>query len=59
MKNKSKKQLASEYNISTKTLKKWIKPILKNLNMTEKQYNNKKIFTPNEVKIIYEFLGEP
>jgi hypothetical protein len=45
--------LAAKYKVSTKTLKKWIKPIENQLNL-----DNHRIFTPAELKMIIEFLGE-
>ena len=50
----TKKILASSYNISVKTFNKWLIPI--NSALGEQTTN---IFTPNQVKKIVEFLGEP
>lgn len=50
---KSKKDLKNEYKISYVTLKKWLDKIPGLIN------SNKKYFTPKEVDLIYNHLGEP
>ncbi len=45
--------LAAKYEVSLHTFKKWLKPIQYKINLKPK-----KIFTPAELKIIIEFLGE-
>jgi len=51
---KTKSQLAAEYGISVKTLNKWIKPFQDEINSS-----SSRIFTPNQVIIIYEKIGYP
>lgn len=56
--SKYKWEVAAEYNISMKTLWKWLIPFLPDLEVTK--YNkNSRIFTPAQLKIIYEKLGDP
>ncbi|MBL0200992.1 MAG: DUF4248 domain-containing protein [Chitinophagaceae bacterium] len=50
----TKKELAILYNIHPQTLTKWINNV-PNLKLDPKQ----RIFTPKQLKIIYEHLGEP
>lgn len=50
----SKHQLAESYNISLYTLSRWIEPIKEVVG----RYRGK-VYTPNQVKIIYEHLGHP
>ena len=50
----NKKELAGKYNVSTRTLEKWLKPIEKKVG----EYRGK-VFTPVQIKVIYEHLGEP
>ena len=45
--------LAAKYQVSLGTFRKWIKPIQAKLNIS-----HKKPFTPAELKMILEFLGE-
>lgn len=45
--------LAAKYNVSRVTFRKWIKPIEHKL-----EIKHKKPFTPAELKIIIDFLGE-
>ncbi|MBI9036088.1 MAG: hypothetical protein JEZ03_16630 [Bacteroidales bacterium] len=45
--------LAAKYQVSLGTFRKWIKPIEYKLNIA-----HKKPFTPAELRIIIEFLGE-
>lgn len=47
------KSLAAKYKVSYVTFRRWIKPIEHKLNM-----QHKKPFTPAELKIIIDFLGE-
>jgi transposase len=49
-----KKELAEKYNISVKTLNKWLKPFEKKIGKV-----NGYFFNPKQIKIIYECLGEP
>lgn len=50
----SKKQLCLLYGVSDLTLKSWLSPIKDNLG----EYRGKS-YTPTQVKIIFNFLGEP
>ncbi len=50
----NKKALAGKYKVSTKTLEKWLKPIEKKVG----EYSGR-MFTPVQIKVIYEHLGEP
>ena len=50
----NKKSLARQYKVSPKTLEKWLKPIEKKVG----EYTGR-MFTPVQVKVIYEHLGEP
>ena len=47
---KTREQLAAEYGISTKTLKKWL--------ARENFYVKSRLFTPKEMVQIYEILGD-
>jgi hypothetical protein len=50
----NKKQLAAAYKISVKTLNAWLKPFKDKIGpMTGK------VYTPKQIKIIFESLGEP
>jgi hypothetical protein len=51
----TKTQLAARYKVCTRTLNKWIKPFMSEIGELEKTY----IFTPEQVRKIYEKLGEP
>jgi len=55
----SKKELAYAYKVSTKTLNRWLIPHLKELGLTRLQYVKIKVFTPAQIKVIFEVLGEP
>ncbi len=59
MQAKTKSQIAAEYHISTRTLKKWLIPILPRLGITPRQYDRLRLFTPRQVQIIYDHLGSP
>lgn len=50
----SKKELAADYKVHYQTLAKWLKNI-PNLNLDPKQ----RIFTPKQLELIYQHLGEP
>lgn len=50
----SKMQLANAYNISLETLNSWLKPFKSQIG----EYRGR-LFTPKQVKIIFEQLGEP
>lgn len=54
----SKSELCRKYNISHSTLKRWIKPILKELEKSG-YTRDCKIINPACLKIIYAHLGEP
>ena len=54
---KSKKELCADYNISRRTLKKWLKPFFKEMGLTEKEYNSLRTFTAKQVKTITDKLG--
>jgi transposase-like protein len=45
--------LAAKYGVSQRTFRKWITPIEEELNIT-----HRKIFTPIELNLIINFLGE-
>lgn len=48
------KQLAATYEVTPRTLKGWLEPFLKEIGeMTGRT------FTPKQVRIIYDKLGEP
>ncbi|MBL0201319.1 MAG: DUF4248 domain-containing protein [Chitinophagaceae bacterium] len=53
-KTKTKSELAKLYGVHASTFMNWIKEI-PNLNLKP----NQKIFTPKQVGLIYEHLGEP
>lgn len=53
IKTYGKKELASLYNINTKTLKTWC------LQIPNFRMSKNKLFTPKEVQIITQWLGEP
>jgi hypothetical protein len=50
----SKMQLANAYNVSLETLNSWLKPFKDKIG----DYRGR-MFTPKQVKIIFEELGEP
>ena len=55
MKNiKTRTDLAYLYDVSPQIISKWVKEI-KHLNLKKSQ----KLYTPNQIKIIIEYLGEP
>jgi len=45
--------LAAKYQVTLVTFKKWLKPIAGKISLARK-----KTFTPSELKVIIEFLGE-
>jgi transposase len=51
----SKKELAAKYNVTNKTLYKWLEPIGKKIGL----HPGKQTFKPAHVKIIFQFLDEP
>lgn len=54
IKPQTKQELAASYGVSTRTLTNWLKPHLSSI--------GKRIghtYTPKQVKIIYEILGNP
>jgi predicted site-specific integrase-resolvase len=51
----TKKQLAQQYNVSVRTLRKWLNPFIEEIGTPQKTY----IYTPEQVKKIYEKVGEP
>lgn len=51
---KSKLELATDYGISVRTFNKWVKPFE---NIIGKCVG--RIYTPKQVKLIYDSLGEP
>jgi len=51
----TKTQLAALYKVCPRTLNKWIKPFLTEIGTTAGTY----IFTPAQVKTIFERIGEP
>jgi hypothetical protein len=54
--SKTIKELALEYKMSHKTFVKAIKPIRETLRSTA---NNIRVMVPNDVIIIYDYLGPP
>ncbi len=48
-------QLAQQYKVCTKTLRKWLKPFSADIGTRQNTY----IFTPEQVAKIYERIGEP
>ena len=50
---KTRKDLANEYNISPKTFDSKIKPVKWLL----KQETRKKVYSPSEQQVIYDYLG--
>ena len=59
-KSMSKQQLAEAYGVHQKTLNKWIMRanIVPEL-ITIEVYNRIKVFTPAQVKVIFDKIGEP
>ncbi len=55
MKALSHKELAQMYGVTSKTLSHWLQPFREKIKIKGKQ----KIYTPLQVKIIFECLGEP
>ena len=53
-----KSELAEKYNITTRTLIGWIKPIMNSLVAAGYQKNTKRL-SPKMVKLIVDLLGEP
>ncbi len=51
----TKTQLAARYKVCIGTFSKWIKPHSEYIGMRENTY----LYTPDQVKKIYEVLGEP
>lgn len=51
----SRSQLASAYGVDVRTFKKWLDPFLEELNLKA----DCRIFYPNQIKKIFEVLGEP
>lgn len=47
--------LAHDYKVSVKTMRKWIKPFLEEIEMDHKS----RIFTPKQVSIIHKKLNPP
>ena len=45
--------LAAKYNVTYITFRKWVKPIMHKIN-----FRPRRTFTPAELKVILEFLGE-
>ncbi len=64
---KTLKQLANDFEVSSKTLGRWLRknfPYWYITNRSEakrrgKKYPNKRTYTPKEIKLIYEYYGEP
>ena len=50
----SKSELAIAYGVSLNTLNSWLKPFRKEIG----EYRGK-VFTPKQVKLIYDLLGQP
>ena len=54
-KTKNKKQLAGEYGVNIKTFDKMLEPLIKEM----KKLKGITIFSPKQIKFIYEELGNP
>jgi len=50
----TKKELADRYGISIKTLKTWLRPHLHHIGEPPGRY-----YTVRQVRLIFEYLGEP
>lgn len=55
IKTYSKSQLAAFYEVSLDTLKKWLVPNC----FSVQEWGNKQLLSPDEVRKIIAFLGEP
>jgi len=55
LKSYSKSELKEMYGISAKTLSAWIKPFKEELNIK----SNQRLYTPKQIKIIFDKLGNP
>lgn len=55
---RNKKQLAQEYGVSLSTLNKMLQPLLKELKAMN-FHKGLTVFTPKQIKFIYEELGDP
>lgn len=56
IKSYTKKEIRLLYKVTQDVLRRWLKPIQKDL----PNYNpNARIFTPAQVRVIFEKLGEP
>jgi Domain of unknown function (DUF4248) len=56
IKSYTKKEIRVLYNVTQDVLRRWLKPFEKDL----PNYNpNARIFTPAQVRVIFEKLGEP
>jgi hypothetical protein len=53
--SKSLTQLAAEFKVHRNTMKRWLKPILKDLNLSSKR----KLLLPWQVEMIYKLLDNP
>lgn len=51
----TRKQLAAHYGICVRTFNKWIKPFIHEIG----EIPDTKIFTPAQVRTIFEKIGEP
>jgi hypothetical protein len=51
------KTLAAKYHVNIRTFRKWLKPI--EYLFADKIAIGRRDYTPREVKMIYEHLGEP
>jgi hypothetical protein len=52
---KTKKQMAQDFKVSVRTFRKWLKPFIEEIGTPQKTY----IYTPEQVRKIYEKIGEP
>lgn len=52
---KTKMQMAADYKICVKTFSKWIAPFIDQIGPRQNTY----LYTPEQVKKIYELIGEP
>jgi hypothetical protein len=48
-------QMAAKYKVCSRTIKKWIEPYLDEIGRPQRTY----IFTPEQVRKIFEKIGEP
>ena len=59
IKAKYKSELAADYNISIQMLKSWIDQLPDDIKKESKIKFGKSMLTPNQVKVLVEFWGNP